>query len=77
MADIAQIQADVAELQQAEAAAADELAALADQVAQLEAGTPVTQEQLDNLHSSLAGVTTSLKTSVASAQGAQVNPLDQ
>jgi hypothetical protein len=79
MADIAQIQADVAALQDAGAVAAQELQQLTDMVQTLQAGA-VTQEQLDNLHESLQGVTTKLVDAANAADAGAgppvVNPED-
>lgn len=64
-----QIKADVAALQAASAAAADQIAALTDQVLALQAGQ-VTDDQVANLHSALADVTSELATAVDDSQAA-------
>ncbi|HKV43855.1 MAG TPA: hypothetical protein VJT32_04160 [bacterium] len=66
---IDQIKADVEALQAAGAAAADQIAVLTDQVLALEAGT-ITDEQIDNLHNALAGVTRDLVKAVEDSQEA-------
>jgi uncharacterized coiled-coil protein SlyX len=71
MADIAQIKADVAALQDAQAAAANELESLTNIIAQLQAGTPVSEEQLEALHESLQSVTTSLTAATQAARSAE------
>jgi uncharacterized coiled-coil protein SlyX len=67
MATIDQIQADVAALQDASAAAANELEDLTNIISELQAGVPVTEEQLNNLHDSLQSVTTQLTAATQAA----------
>jgi hypothetical protein len=69
-----QIKADVAALQDASAAAADQIAALTDQVLALQAGT-ITDDQINNLHDALAGVTAELVAAVESSQDALTPPV--
>ncbi|HEX3454195.1 MAG TPA: hypothetical protein VHS03_06180 [Gaiellaceae bacterium] len=69
---IDQIKTDVAALEAASAAAADQIAALTDQVLALQEGT-ITDEQIDNLHNALAGVTSELVAAVEGSQDA-LNP---
>ena len=84
MADIAQIQADIQALQAAQADASAELQQLADTVVSLQdsiqSGTPVTQEQLDNLSTAVQGVTSALRASIDQADSTvgppQINPLE-
>ncbi|HEY7421446.1 MAG TPA: hypothetical protein VH541_05505 [Gaiellaceae bacterium] len=68
-ASVDQIKEDVAALQAASAAAADQIAALTDQVLALQAGE-ITDEQIDNLHRALQGVTSELVGAVEESQDA-------
>jgi len=66
---IDQIKADVADLQAASAAAASQISTLTDQILALQAGM-ITDDQIDNLHNALAGVTSELVTAVEQSQAA-------